>query len=90
MNSVITDGELEEGVFKIGARYHIRTPTYQYLGKLEAVTGAVFVFSDTSTVYATEAYPAFYSGKGGDIEPHVGAGEMIVDRIGTVLHRMLK
>lgn len=93
MRTVITGEELENGLFRIGSRYHIRTPTYQYAGTLEAVTGTVFMFSDTATVYDTGPYPQFY-GSGGrdgaDVQPHVGAGELIVDRGGTVLHRLLK
>lgn len=93
MKSVTCDQELEGGIFKIGERYHIRTLTYQYTGTLVACTSTVFVFEDTATVYETGAYPQFY-GSGGNsgqtIEPHTGAGEMIVDRGGVVLHRFLK
>lgn len=90
--AVATDMELTEGVFLIGARYHVRTPTYQYIGRLLAVTPTVFVFSESATVYETGPYTEFYrsSGtKGRDVQPHVGALELIVDRAGTVLHRMV-
>lgn len=93
MKSVTCDQELEGGIFIVGERYHIRTPSYQYLGTLVACTGTVFAFEDTATVYETGPYPEFYGsgGKGGTrVEPHTGAGEMIVDRAGTVLHRLLK
>jgi hypothetical protein len=86
-----SDRELEEGVFEIGARYFVRTPSFFYMGTLTAVTGSVFVFTNTSTVYDTGPYPAmFASGKGQDEQPHTGAGEMILDRGGTVLQRLLK
>ena len=88
--AIASDMELEQGVFVIGAKYHIRTPTYQYLGTLEAVTHTVFLFSDTATVYQTGEYKDFYAGRGSDVQKHEGAGEMIVDRGGTVLHRLLK
>lgn len=92
MRTIITGEELENGLFKIGSRYHIRTPTYQYTGTLEAVTGTVFMFSSSATVYETGPYPEFYGsgGRTGDVQPHEGAGELIVDRGGTVLHRLLK
>lgn len=82
------DIELENGVFKLGQKYHIRTPTYQYLGELAAVTGTVFVFKNTATVYETGPYPKFYKGEGSDIQQHSGAGQMVVDRAGTVLHEV--
>lgn len=83
---VESDMEVERGIFKIGSRYHVRTPTYQYTGRLVAVTGTVFMFEDTATVYETGPYPEFYAGRPRDSQPHEGAGEMIVDRAGTVLH----
>lgn len=87
--AVITDNELEGGVWEIGARYHIRTGSYQYIGTLVGVTGLVFVFVDSATVYETGPYPEFY-GSGGkegtDIQPHSGSPRLIVDRAGTVLH----
>lgn len=88
MRDVETDRELEMGAFRIGSRYHVRTPTYQYVGKLVGVTGTVFVFTDTATVYETGPYPDFYAGHGRDVQKHEGAEEMVVDRAGTVLHRM--
>lgn len=88
VRSVLADMEQDQGFFIIGKRYHIRTPTYQYLGKLVGVTGSVFVFEDTSTVYETGPYPQFYKGSGTDIQKHEGAGRMIVDRAGTVLHEI--
>jgi hypothetical protein len=90
--AVATDMELAEGVFRIGSRYHVRTPTYQYIGQLDAVTPTVFVFSRSATVYETGPYDVFYASsglKGRDVQPHVGALELIVDRAGTVLHRMV-
>jgi hypothetical protein len=90
--TVAMDMELSEGVFRIGSRYHVRTPSYQYIGRLLAVTPTVFVFAESATVYETGPYPEFYrsSGtKGRDVQPHVGALELIVDRAGTVLHRMV-
>lgn len=87
---VVTDSELEGGIFKIGAKYHIRTPSYQYIGTLQAVTEDSFMFSDTATVYDTGPYPEFYAGGGNDIQKHEGAGEMVLNRGGVVLHRFLK
>jgi len=90
--TVAMDMELSEGVFRIGSRYHVRTPSYQYIGRLLAVTPTVFVFAESATVYETGPYSEFYrsSGtKGRDVQPHVGALELIVDRAGTVLHRMV-
>jgi len=90
--TVAMDMELSEGVFRIGSRYHVRTPSYQYIGRLLAVTPTVFVFAESATVYETGPYPEFYrsSGTNGrDVQPHVGALELIVDRAGTVLHRMV-
>lgn len=89
--TIAADQELSEGVFRIGSRYHVRTPSYQYVGRLEAVTATVFVFSNSATVYETGPYPEFYKSsglKGRDVQPHEGALELIVDRAGTVLHRM--
>ncbi len=86
--AVALDMELAEGAFRIGARYHVRTPSYQYLGTLALVTPTVFVFTETATVYETGPYPDFYAGKGKDVQPHKGSPKMIVDRAGTVLHEM--
>jgi hypothetical protein len=88
MRDVVADSELQMGIFVEGAKYHIRTPTYQYIGTLVALTGTVFVFKDTATVYETGNYKDFYAGKGKRVEKHEGAEEMIIDRGGTVLHRM--
>ena len=86
---VETDMHLEEGVFEVGARYYIRTPTYQYVGTLMAVTGSVFVFSETATVYETGSYADFFSGKGKDVQPHgPKAGSQILDRAGTALQKI--
>lgn len=87
--AVVTDQELAEGVFKLGAKYYVRTPTYAYLGILEAVTPMVYVFAaGSSTVFETGPYPDFFKGRGGDIQPHEGAFELLVDRAGAVLVRM--
>lgn len=89
--AVVTDKELAEGVFELGAQYHIRTPTYQYVGHLDAVTETVFVFSKSATVYDTGKYEEFYGkGKPLDAQWHEGAKRLIVDRGGTVLHQLGK
>jgi hypothetical protein len=85
---VAADGELSEGIFKIGAKYYIRTPTLHYTGTLNSVTGTVFVFTDTATVYESGTYKEFFSGKGKDVQKHEGAFEMVIDRGGTALIRM--
>ena len=87
--AVVMDQELAEGVFKLGAKYYVRTPTYAYIGILEAVTPMVYVFATGSaTVFETGPFPQFFKGKGGDIQPHVGAFELLIDRAGAVLVRM--
>lgn len=86
--SVSNDIELESGIFKLGEKYYIRTPTFHYIGILRAVTPTVFLFDATSTVYESGPYRAFFAGGGKDIQVHEGAGEMVVDRGGTVLIRM--
>lgn len=86
--SVVTDMELENGIFKEGAKYYIRTPSLHYIGTLRAVTPTVFLFTATATVYESGTYKEFFSGGGKDIQPHEGAGDMVVDRAGTVLIEM--
>lgn len=87
--AVATDQELAEGVFRLGAKYYVRTPTYAYVGILEAVTPMVYVFATgASTVFDTGPFPAFFAGKGGDIQPHEGGFELLIDRAGAVLVRM--
>ena len=89
--AVVTDKELAEGVFEIGAQYHVRTPTYQYVGHLDAVTETVFVLSKSATVYNTGNYENFYGkGTAEDIQWHNGTKRLIVDRGGTVLHQLGK
>lgn len=88
IRSVSNDLELESGIFKIGEKYYIRTPTFHYTGILRAVTPTVFLFDSTATVYESGAYKDFFAGKAKDIQKHEGAGEMIVDRGGTILVRM--
>lgn len=87
--AVATDQELAEGVFRIGSKYYVRTPTYAYMGILEAVTPMVFVFATgSSTVFDTGPYPEFFQGKAADAQVHEGAFEMLIDRAGAVLVRM--
>ena len=87
--AVVTDQELAEGVFRLGSRYYVRTPTYAYVGVLEAVTPMVYVFAvGSATVFDTGPFPAFFKGSGGDIQPHEGAFELLIDRAGAVLVRM--
>lgn len=88
--AVATDAELQEGVFQLGARYFVRTPTYHYVGTLTAVTPMVYVLDDCSTVFETGPFPEFYASKGlkaTDIQDHTGAGETVIDRAGAVLTR---
>lgn len=89
LREVETDKELETGIFYLGRYYHIRTPTYQYLGALVAISGTVFKFVDTATVHETGPYESFY----GDLSPrdcqyHSNTRSLIVDRAGTVLHEL--
>lgn len=87
--AVVTDRELAEGIFRIGAKYYIRTPTYAYVGVLEAVTPMVYVFATGSaTVFETGPYSEFFNGKGWDVQYHEGGFELIIDRAGAVLVRM--
>lgn len=87
--AVATDQELIEGVFRLGAKYYVRTPTYAYVGILEAVTPMVYVFArGSATVFDTGPFPEFFKGKGGDIQPHEGGFELLIDRAGAVLVRM--
>lgn len=86
--NVVTDMELEGGIFKIGTKYYVRTPSLHYTGTLKGVTGTVFLFGDTATVYESGTYGDFFKGRGKDIQPHEGAGDMVVDRAGTVLIEM--
>lgn len=86
--SVVTDMELENGIFKEGTKYYIRTPSLHYTGTLRAVTPTVFLFTDSATVYESGTYKEFFRGRGKDIQPHEGAGDMVVDRAGTVLIEM--
>ncbi len=88
--SVLTDVQIDAGMFKIGARYHITTLSYQYTGTLVAVGPLNYMFENTATVFETGEFgPYFESGgkKAKLIEAHKGAKEMLVDRAGTVLHR---
>lgn len=86
--AISTDLELESGIFKLGAKYYIRTPTFHYLGVLKTVTPTVFVFENTATVYESGEYKSFFAGKGKDVQEHIGAHEMVIDRGGTSLIRM--
>ncbi len=87
--AVVTDQELAEGVFKLGVKYYVRTPTYAYVGVLEAVTPMVYVFATgSSTVFDTGPYSEFFQGRGGDVQPHEGGFELLIDRAGAVLVRM--
>jgi hypothetical protein len=86
--AISTDMELENGIFKLGAKYYIRTPTFHYIGVLKAVTPTVFVFESTATVYESGDYKSFFAGKGKDIQYHEGAFEMVIDRGATSLIRM--
>jgi hypothetical protein len=89
--AVANDQELAEGVFRLGARYFVRTPTYHYTGRLTAVTPMVFVLEDVATVFESGPFPEFYrsGGQGTDVQPHVGAGETLIDRAGAVLTRFV-
>jgi hypothetical protein len=90
--AVANDQELAEGVFRLGARYFVRTPTYHYTGTLTAVTPMVFVLDDCATVFESGPFPEFYRSKGSsgtDVQPHEGAGETLIDRAGAVLTRFL-
>ena len=87
--SVETDRELEEGVFQIGARYCVMTPTFFYLGILAAVTGSVLVLTDVYTVSSTGGdLDAFFAGRAGDVKKHPSPSRTIIDRGGSVLHLM--
>lgn len=87
--AVAADQELAEGVFRIGARYYIRTPTYHYVGVLTAVTPMCFVLSEHSTVFETGAFPQFFkTGRGTNHEDHVGALECTIDRAGAHTMRL--
>ena len=88
--SIATDYELENGIFQLGAKYYVRTPTFHYTGILKIVTPTVFVFENTATVYESGNYKSFFAGNPKDSQPHEGAGEMVIDRGGTALIRMLK
>lgn len=89
VRAVVTDQELAEGVFRLGSKYYVRTPTYAYVGVLEAVTPMVFVFAvGSATVFDTGPFGTFFRGEGGDIQPHEGAFELLIDRAGAVLVRM--
>jgi hypothetical protein len=89
--AVANDAELAEGVFRLGERYFVRTPTYHYTGRLTAVTPMVYVLEDCATVFESGPFPAFYAsgGVGADVQAHTGAGETLVDRAGAVLTRFL-
>lgn len=86
--AVANDQELAESVFRLGAKYYVRTPTYAYVGVLTAVTPMVYVLEDSETVFETGEYAAFFSGKATDSQKHSGSsGECIIDRAGAVLVR---
>jgi hypothetical protein len=90
----MNDVEFEMGVFVIGKRYYVRTPTYHYTGRLSLFTGSVFVFEEASTVYESGPYEEFFQTggrpqSGGDVQPHVGAGRLIIDRGGSVLIELI-
>lgn len=88
MKAVTADSELIESVFRPGARYYVRTPTYHYTGTLVAVTGLVFVFENVSTVFASgELQEFFKTGKGKNEEAH-GKGRAIIDRAGAGLFEL--
>lgn len=85
---VANDQELAEGVFRLGAKYYVRTPTYAYVGKLVAVTPMVYVLEDSETVFESGTFKDFFSGKAADSQPHEGSsGECVIDRAGAVLVR---
>ena len=86
--AVANDQELAEGVFRLGAKYYIRTPTYAYVGKLVAVTPMVYVLHESETVFETGTFAEFFAGRASDSQPHAGSsGECIIDRAGAVLVR---
>lgn len=90
MRAVAADQELIEGVFHIGSRYCITTPTWIYIGTLRGVTPMVYIFSDTETVYETGPWKDLFAGKPQSSQKHDGAAEMLVDRAGCTLQRFAK
>lgn len=86
--AVANDQELAEGVFRIGSKYYIRTPTYAYVGKLVAVTPMVYVLEDSETVFDSGPFKDLFAGNPQTSEKHEGSsGECIIDRAGAVLVR---
>lgn len=85
--SIATEQELMEGVFRIGSKYAIRTPTFHYEGVLTAVTPMVYVFKDHSTVFDSGRFVDYFNGNPQDASPHTGSEELIIDRAGAVLIR---
>ncbi len=88
--AVANDQELVEGIFKLGARYYVRTPTYHYLGTLVAVTPYVYVLRDHGTVFESGPFKDLFGGKPKDYQPHEGSAEILIDRAGTTLDRFAK
>lgn len=85
---VVNEQEIAENVFRLGAKYYIRTPTYAYVGKLVAVTPMVYVLENSETVFETGNFADFFKGNATDSQKHEGSsGECIIDRAGAVLVR---
>lgn len=83
--AVSADMQLEKGIFRIGHKYYVMTPSYHYVGILEHVDGDSIVLTDCSIVFESGPYDKFFAGEGTDVQKLLSK-RTIIDRGGSALH----